>query len=614
MFKEAFKLDGKEFRERSSLAAHLKKNFKKSVTYISDGSLYLFLQNELPELYEHILELSKDFEHKENILTLIIYLLDNNAGIATPNHQFKTNHDIADAMKKYYPNINTDIKVLFHDKVLAHIFWNEFNKNYDSRFKRNYTFMLHVYENRMYDFTYYYYLFLHLAKNEVVRFTLDGIKMKSLAEITAHLANNIDRASHIIDEILNNPFILALMAIESGIDTVAATLSSKRTLEILKLLSTYKTDADLTPIIRRKMAYWLLANYTNYVYETEEAKELSNDYAKLVKNLSLTTIGDYVAIYDEVNALYQRFILLFNHNKLISFRCGISANDDHYLNYRFNDDYVCKRFLTDNCLYDSSIHTEIHRDSVEREVLVDALEVEKKEIISFRDEVLSLTQNLNFNKKYLGQRLFISVMYLLLAIASVFGGFLLGFNDENSINQIVNYGVLALLSISIVFLIICVVKYSKKLSDAELVELACENSAFSIEAISKEEELILNPNNKSFKNSTLTNSAMFSKNRKKDLAKIKKIAARKENVSSGLLILSATLALIPILEFGLIAVLKLFNIVPFEIYVNNIEFNVINLVFAVAHFVLLIIFRKSRFAYYFIYLYMIILAAISFII
>ena len=130
MFSEAFVLDGKEFRERSSLAFYLKKNFKKSLTYLSDDTIFMFLKKELPELYEHILELSKDFEHKENILTLIIYLLDNTQGIATPNYQFKTNYDIADVMKKDYPNVNQDIRVLFNDKVLAHIFWNEFNKNF----------------------------------------------------------------------------------------------------------------------------------------------------------------------------------------------------------------------------------------------------------------------------------------------------------------------------------------------------------------------------------------------------------------------------------------------------------------------------------------------------
>ena len=308
MFKEAFQLDGKTFKDRNTLALYLKNNFKKSINFINDDSLYQFMEKELPDLYKTVIELSKDFIHKENILTLIIYLLDNSLGINTPNYNFITNHDIADVMKKTYPSVNPDIKVLFSDKVLAHIFWNEYNKNYDSKFKRNYTFMLHVYENRMYDFTYYYYLFLHLAKNEVVRFTLDSVKMKSLGEITIHLSQNVDRAMHIIEEIFRNPFILALMAIESGIDTVAAVLKKRHSLDILKLLSTY-SNADLTPIIRRKMAYWLLINYKNYTYETDEANNLYNDYEKISRNLTLNNLSDYIAIYDEVDCLYKRFIL-----------------------------------------------------------------------------------------------------------------------------------------------------------------------------------------------------------------------------------------------------------------------------------------------------------------
>ena len=609
MFSKGFKLDGKEFKERSSLALYLKTNYRKALTFLNDDTLYLFLKDELPELYNHILELTKDFEHKENILTLIIYLLDNKAGIATSSHQFKDNYDIAEAMKRTYPNVDKEIKVLFHDKVLAHIFWNEYKKTYDSRFKRNYTFMLHVYENRMYDFTYYYYLFLHLSKNEVVRFSLDGLKMKSLNEVCVHISNNVDRAFLIIEEVLNNPFILALMAIESGIDMVAATLSSKRSLEILKLLSSYG-NVDLTPIIRRKMAYWLLFNYEYYTYDTEDGKALYNEYVKISKNLTLSTLSDYINIYDDVNELYKRFILLFNHNKLISFRNGINSSDEFYLNYRFNDEYVCKKFLVDNGIYDETIHTDVHRDSVEREVLVDALEVEKREIEIFREEVLSLTVNLNYDTNFLGRRLFISLMYLILSVTSMIGVIFIGLNDEVLINQYVNYGLLGVLSISIVLLIICVVKYSKKLADADLVEDAIENSDHSIKAICKEEEMILNPRYKSYEHSTLKNLCFYSKNRKSDLAKIKKIAKKKDNISSFLLTMSAVLSLIPILEFGLVFVLKLFNIVPFELEIG-IGISLLSLIFALLHLILLIVFRKRRFAYYLIYLYMIVITVLS---
>ena len=315
-----------------------------------------------------------------------------------------------------------------------------------------------------------------------------------------------------------------------------------------------------------------------------------------------------------MNDLYQRFISLFNHNKLLSFKSGITAEDDYYLNYRLNDDYVCKMYLVDINMYDTSIHTEVHRDSVEREVIVDALEEEKNEIIKFRDEVVLTTKDLSFDKKSLRQKLFISLMYMLLSIASLCGGLLLGINNSDKMTMMINYILLILSSISIAFLFFCIVKYSKKLADCELVELATVNSDVSIEAICKEETFVLNPNNKKLKSYTLANKKTFSKNRRKDLAKIKKIACKKCSVSNGLLIVSAAISLLPILEFGLVAVLGLFNLTPFTFYIANINISVINLGLVLVNFILLIIFRKKRFAYYLVYLYMILLVVLGFVI
>ena len=203
---------------------------------------------------------------------------------------------------------------------------------------------------------------------------------------------------------------------------------------------------------------------------------------------------------------------------------------------------------------------------------------------------------------------------MLLSIASLCGGLLLGINNSDKMIQMVNYILLILSSISIAFLFFCIVKYSKKLADCELVELATVNSDVSIEAICKEETFVLNPNNKKLKSYTLANKKTFSKNRRKDLAKIKKIACKKSSVSNGLLIISAAISLLPILEFGLVAVLGLFNLTPFTFYIANINISVINLGLVLVNFILLIIFRKKRFAYYLIYLYMILLVVLGIVI
>ena len=609
MLEQALKFNNIEFNDKTSLADYLKRNFKKSISYLSDDTLYSFLKDQMPELYHRVVELSKEYEYKENILTLIIYLLDNNAGINTPNYHFITNHDIADEMKKSYPNINGEIKALLSDQVLSHIYWNEYIRTYDARYKRNYTCMLHIYENRMYVFSYYYFLFLHLSKNEVVRFTFDGLKMKSLVEINIHLSLNIDRSNILIEELLNNPFILALMAVESGIETVAAVLCSKKTMEILKLLEAYG-NVDLIPIIRRKMAYWLVKNYINYKYETDEAKALQTEYINLNKNLSLNNLSDYVAIYDEVCNLYKRFVSMFNHNKLISFRNGISADDDYYLNYRFNEDLVCRKFLIENDIYDIHIHTDVHRESVDREVLVDVLEIEKKDIEKFRDEVSNLTQNICFDNKLLSNKLLVSLMYLILTVISLFGAFFLGVITKKLVNDYINLGYLGLLSISIVLSILCVVKYSKKISEADLIEIAMENSLHSIDEICKEEAYILNPDNKDFKELSFDNLQIYCKNRKNDLAKIKKITSKKTSISNALLIVTITLALIPLLQYGASFVLQMFEIIPYELSFG-LGINFIPIFLTVINLVILIKFRKKGYAYYLVYLYLILITVVS---
>lgn len=611
MFNNQFKFDNKEFNNKASLAAYLKGNFRKSLKIIEDGSLLSFLSNEDSSLHSKIVDLSKDYEANENILTLVIYLLDNSCGINTPSYHFKSNYDIAEIMKKKYPHIDLDIKRLFSDKVLAHIFWNEFLKTNDPRYKRNYTFMLHVYENRMYDFTYFYYLYLHLDKNETIRFTLDGVKMKSLEEITNHLVINIDRSSLIIDEILRNPFIMALIAIKSGIDVVAGILLGRRKLEILKCLQSY-ANVDLTPIVKRKMCYWLLMNYENYIYQTDEAKELYSEYVKINKTLSLSCISDFIEIYDQCVMLYDRFVKLFNHNKVVEFKEGITAKDDYYLNYRFNDEYVCKMFLVDNDLFDPVIHTKVHNETVEREVLVDRLELEKTELIVFKDEVSLLTSNLKFNVRHLRSNLFISVTYLLFLAFSLFAGFYYYKNVYVlELDKIVYDCILIFAIISTFLATLCAFKYRKKLKNATTVKHINLDASNHLKNIEKEEEETLSVNSKC-NHEVLCNLEFYEKRRKTDLVKAKKISNKKTSVCEIFIILMVVFAVLPIIEFGLSYALFLLKIEPFFIYFNHIRLNIISLAMVVLNILLFTIFRRKTTVYYLIYLYIIALILLSY--
>lgn len=603
-----YSFDGREFNDSNSLGLYLKNNFRKSITFLNDNSLYQLLQTEFPKIYEQIIELSKDYQYKENIITLIIYLLDNNLGIVSQSNVFTSTYDIASVMKKTYPNINDEIKCLLQDKVLTHIFWLEYLRTNDVRFKRNYTFMLKINENIMYDFTYYYFLYIHLSKNEVVRFTLDGVKMKSLSEITIYLSNNIERANLIIDEILKNPFIVALMAVGSGIDQISLMLSSKNTFEILKVLSMY-ADVNLSMVIQQRMSYWLLLNYENYSFDTPEAKALLAEYQAIAMGMNLNNLNDYVSIYDDVNALYERFTKLFNNNRLVEFRKGITATDDYYLGYKLNGELVCKKFLLENGLYSDLLSTDVHQECVEREVIVDALEDEKIAIIEFREEVSSLTKELYFDDKFLRRRLFISYMYFILLVVSLLGGLLLGIDKLDSTKYLIDLGNFGLLGASIILVIISIVIYSKRLSNSLLLSVALDSSMVSINEIEQEKAGVLN--NEDLKIPSLMNASYYRKNRKNDLVKIKKFADKKTTVSNILLIMIGVLAILPIFEFGLKALLVSLNVIPYEFLVYGI--NVISVAVMALQLISLVIFRKRHFVYYLIYVYLIALAVMSFV-
>ena len=70
------------------------------------------------------------------------------------------------------------------------------------------------------------------------------------------------------------------------------------------------------------------------------------------------------------------------------------------------------------------------------------------------------------------------------------------------------------------------------------------------------------------------------------------------------------LAILPILEFGLVFVLKLVNVIP---YVINLGFgiSVLSLGLVLLQLLMMIILRKTRVPYYLIYLYIIVVTVLS---
>lgn len=620
-----FNVDGREYKDSYTLANYLATNFRKSLELIKNGSLFNFLQEEDPKLHEYLVTNVVDFEYPENILTLTIYMLDNNLGIVTKGNHFTSNYDIAEVMKAEYPNINRDAFTLFKDKVLALIFWNEYEKRNDNRYKRNYTFMLHIYENRMYDFTYFYYLFLHLSKNERIRFMIDGIKMNNVEDIPGYLYANYDRASVIIDEIIQNAFVLALIAIGAGIDTVSQALQSGNKYAILKPLAKIST-IDLTIILKRRMSFWLLSNYLNYQYETQEAIELLAAYNDLKSTMRLETVADYLNVTDQVNTLYGKFVRLFNHNRIVNFRAGISASPEYYLSYRYNDEYVCEKYLVDNDLFDSKLHTDIYQLEVEREILVEVLEDEKRQIHQFRNDAEIFANGLHFEHKENRHKGFITSMMMILGVLALLAAYLLGWYGEGeyinvlftgNYQKYVNYGLLGMLALSIIINVIATAKYNR-LNDAyELIDSIEKNTTAAIKAVDEEERVVVNPPKRA-KYRILTNLIDFKHEREEDLTKLKRISSQKTYVNRSLIVLGNILFTLPfvVIGLGLLKLLAEVNIYDypysFEVASSTYQVSIVLLGYFLLNAVLVILLRKKNFIYYLFYVLIGVIIALTF--
>ena len=129
-------------------------------------------------------------------------------------------------------------------------------------------------------------------------------------------------------------------------------------------------------------------------------------YNKLKASANLASVADYLAITDEVNNLYVKFVNMFNYNRIVNFRSGITASDAYYLSYRYNDEYVCEKYLKDTELFDEKLHTDIYQIEVEREVLVEVLEEEKRQVNKYRNDSEILSSGLHFEHKENHQAVF----------------------------------------------------------------------------------------------------------------------------------------------------------------------------------------------------------------
>ena len=233
-------------------------------------------------------------------------------------------------------------------------------------------------------------------------------------------------------------------------------------------------------------------NYLNYQYETPEAENLLTLYNELKTQSNLETVSDYLQITDQVNDLYLKFLNLFNYNRIVKFRSGISAGPEYYLSYRDNDEYVCEKFLKDTELFDAKLHTEIYQLEVEREVLVNVLEIEKEYVYKFKNDAEILAEGLSFEHKENKRKGFIASMMMLLSVLAILVSYILGFfGGKEVVNllysgsyiQVCNYILLGMLGVAFIVSMIATAKYHRLNEAYDLIDSIEKDTKLAIKMI-----------------------------------------------------------------------------------------------------------------------------------
>ena len=258
---------------------------------------------------------------------------------------------------------------------------------------------------------------------------------------------------------------------------------------------------------------------------------------------------------------------MFNYNRIVNFRSGITASDAYYLSYRYNDEYVCEKYLKDTELFDEKLHTDIYQIEVEREVLVEVLEEEKRQFNKYRNDSEILSSGLHFEHKENSRKSFIASMTMLLGLIALVLAYLIGwYNSESYTNilfveytnpaysvlpigttdlfVIVNYALLGMLGLAVIMNMIATAKYHRLSEAYDLIDSIEKETNLMIKAIDDEERIIVNPPKKP-KYRIITRLNDYKENREDDLVKLKRISSKKTSVNRSLIVLGNILFVLP---------------------------------------------------------------------
>ncbi len=425
-FNSILYMNGYEFTAYNEFADFLCDNFNFATRLAQDDTLYNLIKEVDEPLYNDIFEITKEYKRAENVVTYLIYRLSLMTRYVTASRQYKTPYEIALQMKRVYPEIDDEVRILFQDNVLSTIYIKEYEFTREPKYKRNHDFMRNVEDNAEYILSYYYFLILHLPQNEEIKFILNNIQMNNLEEACSYMYTNQKNINLVIDDIKNNDFVLALIASKTNINSTITAYNSNSYLDILALLHEI-SQYDFRHFINRKMSVWIIFNYQNYTYISKKAKKLLQQYSYVVykENMSFMELFSLAKYADE---LYKSFLSLYKESKIIKRKSSIISNDDEFhLGYIFNNDYVCARYITDNDLIDNNTYNNEYLLSEAKAIALEELNHYSSNINIVNDKMVNYL-NLFDKKRYL--TIGFRFIYLTILLISLIPLFFITFNND----------------------------------------------------------------------------------------------------------------------------------------------------------------------------------------
>lgn len=532
----------KRFNSVYDFVRYLSSNFSFGLDLLASGELLDFIEKTDELVFEKINSLTKNFQYPENILTVIIYLLNNNIGIVTSSNIFDDNYSISNEMQRIYPKINEEIRRIFYDNTLSVIYLDKYEKTGEQRYKRYFSLMKNIEQNSQYTFSYYYFLFIHLPNDKIVNFHFHDKKFSSLGELADYLFSNKSMVQSIILELMDDHIIMGLYAsnINLGITNVVHAKSTNNYLDMLRLVQK-TTDSDIKELLYQKMSIWLLKNYKSYNF-TDSAKSIQLAYDDVIYDDKMN-FEELVSVSKIADKLFEDFKVAYVHNKIIKRKSFITASSDaFYLSYMYNSDLVCQQFLLDNEIFDDQIFTSCYALETERQILIDELNNEVNDVLNFEK---SLGNYLNYSdeKKVLKLSRIKSTLifnFILCLILYVCNNFI----TYTSIEQLINLGIISFNVVFILFVMFFVLKQFKFFSN--VYDLKEEiNISYEIFEKEKNEVLVVDFDNKKY--FSLASLKELKDNRNRILSKYSNFVSKKVYNLDLIIKLTLILMILPIL-------------------------------------------------------------------